>query len=381
MFPPVARRAESIASFLMMDILEEALELEARGEEIVHLEVGEPDFPTPQCIVNEARRALEAGRTRYTHSQGALELRQAISDDYRGRCGVEVDANNMIVTSGSSPAMLLVLGALIEPGDQVLLSDPGYACYPAFVRFCGGEWVFFPVRASDGFVPQPDIIRAHMSARVKTIILNSPANPTGAVVPQEFLREIASLGCTVVSDEIYHGLTYGVPAHSILEFTDRCFVVNGFSKRYAMRGWRLGYAIAPPDFIRPMQKLQQNLFISANTFVQAAAVAALGKAGADAEKMRLTFDERRKFIVPALRELGFGVESYPEGAYYVLAEASRFGDDSLALSRRILHGAKVALAPGIDFGRNAEGHLRFSYANSLENIKRAMEALANFLYP
>jgi aspartate/methionine/tyrosine aminotransferase len=210
---------------------------------------------------------------------------------------------------------------------------------------------------------------------------DSTANPTGAVVPAEFLREIASLGCSVISDEIYHGLTYGAPAHSILEFTETAFVVNGFSKRYAMTGWRLGYAIAPPDFIRPMQKLQQNLFISANAFVQAAGVAAMREAGAEAEKMRQTFDERRKFIVPALRQLGFGVETYPEGAYYVLAEASRFGTDSLALARRILHGAKVALAPGIDFGRNAEGHLRFSYANSLENMRRAVAALGNFLYP
>jgi len=371
----LSRRLESITSFLVMDVLEEAFALEREGQNVIHLEVGEPDFPTPACIVDAMNRAIAAGQTRYTHSMGIAELREAICERYRGRYGVEIEPDQVIVTSGTSPALLLALATLVEPGDEVILSDPGYACYPNFVELLGGRCVFFQVSETEGFQYDAAEIAKRITPRTKAIMVNSPANPTGAVIEAAALREIAALAPPVISDEIYHGLTYGIEAETMLRFTDRAFVLDGFSKRYAMTGWRLGYLVAPRPFVRPIQKLQQNLFICANSFAQWAGIAALREAEPDVERMRATYDERRRYLVPALRELGFGVGFEPRGAYYVLANARHLSGDSVALAREILHQAKVAVAPGVDFGSNAEGYLRFSYANSLANIEEGVARL------
>jgi len=375
----LSRKAETITSFLVMDVLEEALALERAGEDIIHLEVGQPDFPTPQCIVEAMCRAVAAGHTRYTHSMGITELREAICERYRAHYGVEIECDQVTVTSGTSPALLLALATLVEPEDEVILADPGYACYPNFVRLLGGRCVFFPVSEAEGFQYDPAQIAKRITPRTKAIIINSPANPTGAVLDESLLREIADLGPPVISDEIYHGLTYGVEAQTLLRFTDRAFVLDGFSKRYAMTGWRLGYVIAPPPLVRAVQKLQQNLFICASSFAQWGGVAALREAGAEVARMRSIYDERRKFIVAALRELGFGVTSEPRGAYYVLANARHLSHDSVTLARQLLREAKVAVAPGADFGSNAEGYIRFSYANSLENIEEGAARLRRYL--
>jgi aspartate/methionine/tyrosine aminotransferase len=375
----LSRRLESITSFLVMDVLEEAFALERNGENVIHLEVGEPDFPTPTCIVDAMNRAIAAGYTRYTHSMGTAELREAICERYRTRYGVEVGPDQVIVTSGTSPALLLALAALVEPGDEIILTDPGYACYPNFVKLLGGRCKFFAVSEGEGFQYDPTEIAKRITPRTKGIMVNSPANPTGAVLKAGALREIAALGPPVISDEIYHGLTYGVEAETTLRFTDRAFVLDGFSKRYAMTGWRLGYLVAPRAFVRPIQKLQQNLFICANSFAQWAGIAALREGEPEVERMRATYDERRRYLVPALRELGFGVGFEPRGAYYVLANARHLSGDSVALAREILHQAKVAVAPGIDFGSNAEGYLRFSYANSLANIEEGVARLRGYV--
>ncbi|UCH34937.1 MAG: pyridoxal phosphate-dependent aminotransferase [Armatimonadota bacterium] len=375
----LTRRAETMTSFLVMDILEEALALERQGEHIIHLEVGEPDFPTPACIVEAMNRAIAAGHTRYTHSMGIAELREAICERYREHYGVEVRCDQVVITSGTSPALLLALAVLVEPGDEVIISDPGYACYPNFVELLGGRCVFFPLSEADGFQYDPARVAEHITPRTKAIIVNSPANPTGVVLEESVLGELAALGPPVISDEIYHGLTYGVEAQTMLRFTDRAFVLDGFSKRYAMTGWRLGYVVAPPMSVRAIQKIQQNLFICANSFAQWAGVAAIRSADAEVERMRGTYDERRRYLVPALRELGFGVRSEPSGAYYVLADARRMCDDSVAFARELLQHAKVAVAPGVDFGRNAEGYVRFSYANSLDNIREGVARLREYL--
>jgi len=375
----IAKRAQEIAPFLAMEVLERAVELEAKGDHIVHLEVGEPDFPTPPCIQEAAALAVREGKTKYTHSLGILALREAIAEHYHAKYAVQVSPEQILVTAGTSPAMRMVFSAILEPGDQVVLSNPHYACYPNFIRFCGGEPVTVAVLEEDGFQFRPEAVAAKVGPRTKAIFINSPANPTGTLLSAERMAALADLGPLVISDEIYHGLVYAGREHSILEFTDRAIVFNGFSKAYAMTGWRLGYAIVPPQLIRPLQKMHQNFFISANAFVQAAGIAALREAQPEVVRMRAIYDERRRFIIPGLRRLGFGIATEPTGAFYVLANAKRFTTDSYAFAFEILEQAKVGVTPGVDFGSNGEGYIRFSYANSLDNVAEALRRLEAFL--
>ncbi len=375
----IAKRAQDIAPFLAMEVLERAVELEAKGDHIVHLELGEPDFPTPACIQEAAARALREGKTGYTHSMGILPLREAIAEHYHIKYGVQVSPERILVTAGTSPAMWMVFSAILESGDQVILSNPHYACYPNFIRFCGGEPVTVDVHEEDGFQFRPEAVRGCVGSRTQAIFINSPANPTGTLLSAERMEALAGLGPLIISDEIYHGLVYEGREHSILEFTDRAIVFNGFSKAYAMTGWRLGYAIVPPELIRPLQKMHQNFFISANAFVQAAGIAALREAQPEVARMRATYDERRRFVIPGLRRLGFGIAREPTGAFYVLGNAKRFTTDSYAFAFEILEQAKVGVAPGVDFGSNGEGYLRFSYANSKDNIAEALRRLEAFL--
>lgn len=377
--PMVAKRTEEISSFIVMDVLERACELEKCGQDIIHLEVGEPDFDTPACIKDALCRALEEGHTHYCHSLGLPELREAISAYYQRTYQVAVDPGCIIVTPGTSPAMFLLFAALLEPGDEVIISDPHYACYPNFIKFAQGRVVTVPVYEEDGFQYRPDAITAKISERTKAVFINSPSNPTGNLLSAERMQAISRLQPYVVSDEIYHGLVYEGREHSILEFTDRAFVFNGFSKLFAMTGFRLGYLIAPPDFIRPIQKMVQNFFISANTMVQKAGVTALTEADEDTARMKAIYNERRVFMIRRLRELGFGITVEPTGAFYVFANARHIAQDSYRLAFDILEKAKVGVTPGIDFGPNAEGYLRFSYANSLENIAEGMDRLERYL--
>jgi aspartate/methionine/tyrosine aminotransferase len=375
----VSRRAQEITPFLVMDILERAKELERRGESIIHLEIGEPDFDTPQVIKEAAYRALATGETQYTHSQGLLELREALSQHYLEKYRVWVKPEQFIITSGTSPAMVLIFAGLLNPGDEVLLTDPHYACYPNFLRLVDAVPRYVPVKEEDGFQYRPEVLGPYLGPRTKAIIINSPANPTGTLLSAERLARLAELGPHVVSDEIYHGLVYEGKEHSILEFTDRAFVINGFSKLYAMTGWRLGYLIAPLEFIRPLQKLMQNFFISANSFVQRAGIAALTQAGPDIEEMRRIYDARRRFLLAGLSKLGFHIPLPPTGAFYIFVNARHLSGDSYALAFELLENAGVGVTPGIDFGPGGEGFLRFSYANSLENLEEALRRLAAYL--
>ncbi len=363
-----------------MDVLAEAQQLERQGADVIHLEVGEPDFDTPECIKAAAVEALRAGRTHYTQARGLLELREAIAEHYRERYGVRVSPDRILVTAGTSPALMLLFSAILEPGDEVIITDPYYACYPSFIRFAGGRPVTVRVDPAEGYQLDPARVRAAISARTRAILVNSPANPTGAVLSADTLKALAELGPLVVSDEIYHGLTYVGEERTILEFSDRAVVLNGFSKRYAMTGWRLGFIILPADLVRPMEVMAQNFFISAADFVQHAAIAALREAGPEVERMRRLYDRRRRYLVSALRELGFGVPVEPAGAFYVLADARRWGENSLELARRILRGAHVAVTPGVDFGPAAEGHLRFSYTAPEERIAEAVARLGRLLH-
>ena len=375
----IAERNKDITSFIVMDVLEKAHDLEHQGIDVVHLEVGEPDFDTPACIKAAACRALEEGHTHYTHSLGMLELREAICQHYLEQYRVSVDPDQVLITSGTSPAILLLFSVLLNRGDQVIISDPHYACYPNFIRYLEGEVVCVPVYEEDGFQYRPEAIKERLTDRTRAIFINSPSNPTGNLLSAKRMEAIAALSPWIVSDEIYHGLVYEGKEHSILEFTDRAFVLNGFSKAFAMTGLRLGYLIAPKSFMRPIQKLQQNFFISANSMVQRAAIAALREAGDDVVRMRGIYDQRRKFMIRRLKEMGLGITVEPTGAFYVFANARHISKDSYQLAFDILEKAHVGVTPGIDFGQNAEGYLRFSYANSMENIAEGMDRLEQYL--
>ncbi len=375
----VSRKAQEIPPFIVMEVLEKAGEMERKGEDIIHLEIGEPDFDTPECIKEAVGRALREGKTQYTHSLGLIELREAICEHYLDKYKVKLSPEQVLVTSGTSPALLLVFSALLDSGEEVIITNPHYPCYPNFVNLVDGVPSFVNVYEADGFQYRPEEIRKKITPKTKGIVINSPSNPTGNLLSSERMKEIAELGLMIISDEIYHGLVYEGKEHCIREFTNKAFVLNGFSKLYAMTGWRLGYVIVPPEFTRPMQKLQQNLFISANCFVQWAGIAALREASRDVARMREIYDTRRKFMIKRLKELGFGISSPPTGAFYVLANAKRFSQDSYHLAFDILKQARVAVSPGIDFGRNAEGYLRFSYAVSLEKIQEGLDRLEKYL--
>jgi aspartate/methionine/tyrosine aminotransferase len=375
----ISKKAKEIPPFIVMDVLEKAQEMEREGEDIIHLEVGEPDFDTPECIKEACFRAIRDGKTHYTHSLGLIELREAIAEDYWKKYRVKISPEQIIITSGTSPALLLIFASLLEAGDEIIVSNPYYPCYPNIIRFVDGVPNFIDIKEEDGFQYNLEMIEEKLGPRVKGILINSPSNPTGIVISEERMKLISNFPSYIISDEIYHGLVYEGEAHSILEFTDRAFVVNGFSKLYAMTGWRLGYVIAPIEFIRPMQKIQQNLFISANSFVQWGAIAGLKEAEEDIHRMKKIYDQRRRFMIKRLKELGFGIKVEPTGAFYILANAKRFTNDSYRFAFEILSKAKVGVTPGIDFGSNGEGYIRFSYANSLENIKEGLNRLEKYL--
>ena len=371
--------AQKIPPFIVMDVLEKAQELEREGIKVVHLEVGEPDFPTPSSIQEAGIKAIREGKTHYTHSLGLLPLRQAITEWYDRQYGVDVSPDQILITPGTSPAMLLIFALLLNSGDEVILGNPHYACYPNHIRIFGGVPSFIMTREEDGFQPDPRTIREKMTSRTRAIIINSPSNPAGTLLPEDSMRAIAEMGSLVISDEIYHGLVYEGRAHSILEYTDRAVVINGFSKLFAMTGWRLGYVILPHEMVRPVQRLQQNFIISASDFVQWAGIAALKEAGESVRKMVQTYDQRRRFMTDRLREIGFGVAVEPTGAFYVLANARAYTRDSYAFAMKLLDETGVAATPGIDFGENAEGYIRFSYANSLDNIKEGLDRIHRFI--
>ncbi len=381
----VSNRANQIPSFIVMDVLERAQELSASGREIIHLEIGEPDFDTPKVISDAAVKAMADGHTHYTHSLGIMDLREAVAAHYADHYGVEVDPARVLVTAGTSTAMLLLFSALLERGQEVIIPDPHYACYDNFIHFVGGMPVRVPVRAEEGFQFRLPEIRAAMGPETRGIFINSPSNPTGQVMNAEVLEAIAEMapgspdGPYVISDEIYHGLVYEGHEHSILEYTDNAFVLDGFSKRYAMCGWRLGYLIAPPDYVRPLQKMHQNFAICAPSVSQWAGVAALRHAWPEVERMRSVYDARRRRLIDGLRDLGFQIPVEPRGAFYIFTSCAHLDPDDYKLAFDILEKSGVAVAPGRDFGPGGHGFLRFSYCNSMENIDKGLVRLKDYL--
>ncbi len=362
-----------------MDILELSEKMRNAGEDVISLSIGEPDFPPPDCAKLACIEALQKDNTKYTHSQGLLELREEIALHYHKKYGVNISPEQILVTAGSSPAFFLCFAALLNPGDKVILPDPHYACYPSFVEFLDGKCTLIRVKEKDRFHYDPHQVKKRIDAKTKAILINSPANPTGYLIPDKTFSKLAQLKPYLVSDEIYHGLVYQGHERSALEFTDRAFVINGFSKAYSMTGFRLGYVIAPPEFMRPMQKIQQNFYISVNPFVQMAGIAALRKAAPDVERMKNIFAARKKITLESLAKIGLKPLSEPEGAFYIFVNIQQYSNDSFQFAFDCLKKAKVGISPGIDFGKGGEGYIRISYANSIENIREGIKRLGTYI--
>ena len=379
----VSKKSLEIPPFIVMEVLEAAQKLEAAGIDVVHMEVGEPDFDSPPCVIDRGIESLRQGRTHYTHSMGKLSLRESIARYHDMTYGTPVSPDRIIVTGGSSPALLLVFMALCDPGDEIILPNPYYPCYPNIIRFSEGTPVFVDVFEENGFQYTPEAIAEKITDRTRAILINSPSNPTGNLLSPEVMVQIANIGVPVVSDEIYHGLVYGKPARSILEFSDNAVVIGGFSKLFAMTGWRLGYCIVPEELARPIQKMQQNFFISAGDFVQEAGEAALFGCGDEITEMVAEYARRRELVLSRLTQMGFSIKVEPHGAFYVFLNVkelcAKTGKNSYDLAFDILDRAHLAVTPGTDFGPGGEGFIRFSYATKYERIVEGMNRFENYL--
>ena len=383
--PRSARRMAHIQPFHVMALLARARELEAGGRSIIHMEIGEPDFVTPQPVIEAGIRALQEGRTHYTPALGLTALRQRLSGFYRERYGVEIEAERFVITPGASAALQLVLAMLVDPGDRVLMADPGYPCNRNFVHLLNGVPVGLPVDAATNYQPDAASVDAAWTGSVAALLVASPSNPTGTLLNDADIRALFAVtqshGGRLVVDEIYHGLTYGEAASTALAVSDDIFVINSFSKYFGMTGWRLGWLVAPREAIAGIDKLAQNLYLAAPTLAQYAALSAFDPENiAILEARRLEFRTRRDYLLPALRDLGFDIAGTPEGAFYLYADCSRFTDDSYGFSVRLLEEAGVAITPGIDFGEHRpERHVRFAYTTSLENLKEGVRRLKAYL--
>jgi len=383
--PAKQRRIERIQPFHVMALLARARQLEAEGRDIVHMEIGEPDFPTPQPIVEAGLEAIKGGDVHYTPATGLRQLRETIAGFYQRQYGVSVDPRRIIVTPGASGALLLALGVLLERDEAVMLADPGYPCNRNFIYFLEGQIQNIPVGAKQGYQLTPALVSEHWQAETRAILLASPSNPTGTLIPQTDLQQIIDYagqqGGQVIIDEIYHGLVYDQEAQTALALSDEVFVINSFSKYFGMTGWRLGWMVAPEDYIDDVDKLAQNLFLAAPTPAQHAALAAFTpETRAILEQRKNEFKKRRDFLLPALRELGFKIPVEPQGAFYLYADCSAFTDNSYAFALDLLENAGVAITPGKDFGHNApEKHVRFAYTTELSRLEEGITRLQKYL--
>ena len=380
-----ASRMAQIAPFHVMELMAKAQAFEAAGRSIIHLEVGEPAFATADPIVAAAQRFLAGGHVHYTAALGLPALREAIAAFYQRRYGVTVAAERIVVTAGASGALLLALGALVSPGDEWLLPDPGYPCNRHFMRLVEGVPVAMPVDAATAYQPTSEQIHEAWSSRTRGVMLASPSNPTGTLLDRVALsgiwREVQQRGGNLIVDEIYHGLTYGLDAETALSISDEIFVINSFSKYFGMTGWRLGWLVVPTGYARAVEKLAQNLFICASTVAQHAALAAFEPDTiAMLETRRAEFAARRDILLPGLRQLGFDIPIDPCGAFYAYANVAALSKDSFEFAERLLADAGVAATPGLDFGdHRPREHMRFSYTVEQSLIEEGLERLRRFL--
>lgn len=378
----ISDRAKKIKPFYVMELLEKAKELESRGEDIVHMEIGEPDFTTPEPVKEAAIKAIKDNRTFYTHSLGLPELREKIAEYYFNNDGINISPEKIIITDGSSGAFFLLYAVLIERGKVLGIPDPGYPCYKNFGYLFDANILPINVSEETKFEVTVDHLR-FLKEPVDLLIISNPSNPTGSICRDETISNLYEFlfnkGGNLIVDEIYSGLTYHKKIRSALSVSEDIMVVNGFSKTYAMTGWRLGWMVIPAELVRPVQKIVQNVFISPPTLSQYAALEVFDTVD-ELEKMRKTYLKRRDFLFPELKRLGFNISVKPEGAFYIYGGIGKWGIDSMEFVERALLEAKVALTPGYDFGSfRAGSHIRFSYANSLDKLKRGCKRLGKWL--
>ena len=381
----LAQRTLGISSFQVMELLRRAKELEQQGRNVIHMEIGESDFTTPQHVVDAGMRQIRTGEIKYTPAAGLPELRESIAGFYRQRYGIGVDPARIFVTPGATGAFLLALGASINPGEEVLMSDPCYPCNSNFVHLFDGHTRTIPVDAASRYQLTAGLIRQHWTPATKGALIASPSNPTGTLIePQELksaVQAVDDLGGCFYSDEIYHGLEYGEKSTTALEFSDEVFVINSFSKYFNMTGWRIGWLVAPDEFLGAIEKLAQNIFISTPAHSQYAALAAFEEPTLmELERRRKEFATRRDFLYENLLRLGFAIPSKPEGAFYIYANCARFTDDSFKFAQDLLEAEAVAITPGKDFGSHEANHyLRFAYTISIDKMAMAIERLEKFI--
>jgi len=381
-----SKRSSQIQPFHVMRLLARARELEAQGRDIVHMEVGEPDFETPQPIIDAAQAVIATGKMFYTPATGLPALKQKLSAHYQQAYQVDIDPKRIVITPGSSGALLLSLACVVEPGKNVLMADPGYPCNRNFSYFLSGEVRAINVDETTNYQLTADLIEQHWDENTVGVIIASPSNPTGTLVSIEQLKAMVKLvdskDGVIFMDEIYHGLVYAEQnAYSILNFTDNAFVINSFSKFYGMTGWRVGWCVVPEDYLTYVDNFAQNIFLAAPTPAQHAALAAFEpQTQSILQQRRQAFKQRRDFLLPALRELGFQIKSEPQGAFYIYADCSDLTDDSEQLCEQLLEQVGVAITPGMDFGDNRyKQHVRFAYTTSIERLKIGVERIAGFL--
>jgi len=381
----IARRMQDIEPFHVMDLLARARAMESQGVSVVHMEIGEPDFPTPDPVIDAGIEALRKGLTHYTPAVGLAALREALADYYLEQYQTSIDPQRIVITPGASGALQLIMGVLINPHDRLLLADPGYPCNRHFLRLFEGHPVSVPVAADTSYQLTANALQQYWSENCVAALLASPSNPTGTLIPATEMQAMANFtrqqGAVLIVDEIYHGLIYGGTAETALTLADNVFVINSFSKYFGMTGWRLGWLVAPEEYVRELDKLAQNIFLAAATPSQYAALAALNPSTLEIlEHRREIFRQRRDFLLPALRELGFDIPITPRGAFYLYANCERFSHHSLDFANRLLSEAGVGITPGIDFGSyRADRFVRFAYTTSIEQLEQGVERMARFL--
>ncbi len=381
----LAIRTQDISPFYVMELLHRAKQLEALGRDVIHMEIGEPDFPTPAPVIKAGVKHLLTGDVKYTPAAGLIQLREKIAEHYRQQYKVNIAKERIFITPGASGAFLLAFGVSLNPGQEVLMADPCYPCNSNFVRLFEGHPITIAVHATTGYQLTAELIQQHWNAGTKGVLIASPSNPTGTLIDRENLKNaiqrVNALGGCFYSDEIYHGLVYSTEASTALEFSDDVFVINSFSKYFGMTGWRIGWLIVPDEFVDATEKLAQNIFIATSTQSQYAALAAFDEATlVELEYRRAEFAERRDFLYDNLLRLGFEIPIKPQGAFYIYADCSKFTGDSYHFALDLLEAQAVAVTPGIDFGSNQpQRYLRFAYTTSLERMVIAMQRLETFI--
>jgi len=384
--PPIkmADRVDDIQPFFVMDLLARARELESQGKNIVHMEIGEPDFPTPAPVIEAGRQSLADEKTHYTPALGLPALREKISQYYRQEFSVEVNPKRIVITPGASGALQLALAALVNPEDKVIMADPGYPCNRHMVRMFEGDTTSVAVTEQSAYQLTPELIQQNWDQQTAAAMIASPSNPTGTRLEKTAMQDIIStvekLGGALIVDEIYQGLVYQVENYTALEFSDDIIIVNSFSKYFGMTGWRLGWMVVPEEMVDAIDRIAQNIFLAASTPAQYAAIEAFSDSSMRImHQRRDEFQKRRDYLLPALRQIGFKITTEPQGAFYIYADCSVLTDDSFKLSQDLLEQAGVAVTPGKDFGRYKAGqYLRFAYTQPVERLEQGVARLTEF---